>query len=114
MDEDIKKLIEAAEELGWRCTEGSDKYQDGSVSPWMEFGQESPAGEDFFFTAWGETAEEIAKDVFRYAEDFDLSEHVKLNLGGSGAPDAYTLAIDAKEIKAMLDALADKLLDFWR
>ena len=107
----IGKLIEAAEELDWRVTQGSDKYPDGSVSPYLEFEQSTPAGEDFIFTAWGETAEEIARDVFRYAEDFDLTEHVRLNIGARGAPDAYTLAVDAQEIQTMLDTLAERLLE---
>ena len=113
MDEEarIGKLIEAAEELDWRVTQGSDRYPDGSVSPYLEFETETPAGEDFIFTAWGETAQEIARDVFRYAEDFDQSEHVQLNLGARGAPDAYTLAIDTQEIQKMLDVLAERLAE---
>ena len=113
MDENTKidKLIEVAEALDWRVTSGSDKYPDGSVSPYLEFEQSTPAGEDFIFTAWGETAEEIARDVFRYAEDFDLTEHVRLNIGARGAPDAYTLAVDAQEIQTMLDTLAERLLE---
>lgn len=111
MDKDIERLTDIAEELGWKCTEGSDKYYDGTVSLWMKFKQEIPAGKDFIFTARGETAYEIAKDVFRYAETFYLLEHVRLDLLAKGGPDYYTLAMDAIEIKeTMLYELADKLL----
>ena len=116
MDEEarIGKLIEAAEALDWKATQGCDRYPDGSVSPYIEFEQSTPAGEDFVFTAWGETAEEIARDVFRYAEDFDLTEHVKLNIGAPGAPDAYALAVDAQDTQTMLDTLAERLLEVER
>ena len=113
MDENkrIAKLIEAAEALDWRVTSGSDKHPDGSVSPYLEFEQYTPAGENFIFTAWGETAEEIAKSALEYAESFDMTEHVRLNIGARGAPDAYTLAVDAQEIHTMLNTLAERLLE---
>lgn len=112
MDEEarIERMFDAAEELGWRCTIEKQMYN-GKTEQYVDFEQETPAGEDFIFTAWGETAEEIARDVFRYAEDFDLTEHVKLNIGQRGAPDAYTLAVDAQEIQNMLDTLAERLME---
>ncbi|MBP5460761.1 MAG: hypothetical protein J6Y20_01355 [Lachnospiraceae bacterium] len=112
MDEEarIKKLIEEAEALEWGCNLDKQTHN-GKTEQYIEFEQYTPAGEDFIFTAWGETAEEIARDVFRYAEDFDQSEHVQLNLGARGAPDAYTLAIDSQEIKKMLDVLAERLAE---
>ena len=114
MDKAIERLVEAAEELEWTCTVGRYEYKDGSSSQYIEFQQYSPAGEDFSFIAHGERAKEIARDVFEYAEDFDLTEHVKLNIGGRGAPDAYTLAVDAQEIQTMLDTLAERLLEVAR
>lgn len=106
----INLLIEKAEELGWKCTKGRTKYSDGTESSYIEFAQHSPAGEDFSFTAYGENAYEIAMSVFEYYQDFDLSEHVMLNLGANGAPDAYDLAVDAKAIEGMLEALSTKLI----
>lgn len=114
MDKGIEKLIDAAEELCWLCTPGSQTGTSGEEEHYIEFEQDTPAGEDFIFTAWGETTQELAQSVFEYAESFDEAEHVQLNIGGRGAPDAYTLAVDANEIHAMLDTLSDRLLEVVR
>ena len=97
-------LIERAEELGWCCNQNE---QDG----YIEFFQASPAEEDFGFTAWGNTVEEIVVAIREYAEDFDVEEHVKELLdakanGLAGVPDIFTLVEDAKAIQDMLDTLA--------
>ena len=99
-------LIERAEELGWCCNQDE---QDGEC--YIEFFQASPAEEDFGFTAWGNTVEEIVVAIREYAEDFDVEEHVKELLdakanGVAGVPDVFTLVEDAKAIQNMLDALA--------
>jgi hypothetical protein len=99
-------LVERAEELGWCCNQD---VQDGKC--YIEFFQASPAGEDFGFTAYGDTVEEIVKDIREYADDFDAEEHVKELLdakanGFAGVPDVFTLVEDAKAIQEMLNTLA--------
>lgn len=100
----VTALVERAEALGWDCEIDND---DSSV----EFRQDSPAGEDFSFCAYGETTEEIVASIREYADDFDIEEHVKMHLeakenGFSGVPDVSTLVEDAKAIKTMLNELA--------
>lgn len=106
LDEDsslLRKRVEnVAEELCWNIEDEGD----GS----LRFSQESPAGEDFSFSV---SSDDLIRQVQEYANDFDISEHVAMWLEArgrvSGVPDAVTLVDDAKEIQAMLDALAEKL-----
>lgn len=106
LDEDsslLRKRVEnVAEELCWNIEDEGD----GS----LRFSQESPAGEDFSFIV---SSDDLIRQVQEYANDFDISEHVAMWLEArgrvSGVPDAVTLVDDAKEIQAMLDALAEKL-----
>lgn len=99
-------LVERAEELGWCCNQDE---QDGEC--YIEFFQASPAGEDFGFTAWGNTVEEIIKSIREYADDFDMEEHVRELLeakenGFAGVPSVFTLVKDAEAIQEMLNMLA--------
>jgi len=106
LDEDsslLRKRVEnVAEELCWNIED------EGHGS--LRFSQESPAGEDFSFSV---SSDDLIRQVQEYANDFDISEHVAMWLEArgrvSGVPDAVTLVDDAKEIQAMLDALAEKL-----
>lgn len=97
-----KRVENVAEELCWNIEDEGD----GS----LRFSQESPAGEDFSFSV---SSDDLIHQVEEYANDFDISEHVAMWLEArgrvSGVPDAVTLVDDAKEIQAMLDALAEKL-----
>ena len=106
LDEDsslLRKRVEnVAEELCWNIEDEGD----GS----LRFSQESPAGEDFSFSV---SSDDLIRQVQEYADNFDISEHVAMWLEArgrvSGVPDAVTLVDDAKEIQAMLNALAEKL-----
>lgn len=109
-EKSVITLLERAEELDWGCYIDAD---DSSI----EFSQASPAGEDFSFCAYGNSAEEIVDSIREYAKDFDIEEHVKMwldakNNGVSGVPDIYTLVQDAEKIQNMLNELAydEKLL----
>ena len=98
----MRNWIEICEELGWNVT------IDGDV---VEFQQESPHGEDFSFAV---NKNSIAKNVFRYAENFDIDAHVLMWLeakrnGVSGVPGLVELVEDAQEIQKMLDGLSDAL-----
>lgn len=98
----LKRVKNVAEELYWNIEDEGD----GS----LRFSQESPAGEDFSFSV---SSDNLIRQVQEYAADFDVSEHVAMWLEArgnvSGVPDAVTLVDDAREIQAMLDALAKEL-----
>lgn len=107
MDNSIfKKLIDRAEKLDWNCTVGVQDNQQ-----YIEFYQGSPAGEDFGFTAWGNTLSEMIRSIREYADGFDEEEHVEMfieakNNGLFGVPSIKTLVEDAAEIQKMLNTLA--------
>lgn len=108
--EQIDRLKEAAAELDWTASTLTSHTAEGAEIYCVDFEAYSPAGEDFIFSVWGENAEEIVQEVCEYADNFDETEHVIQWIGGSGAPDALTLAIDAKKIHVMLFELATRLL----
>lgn len=98
-----KKQREICEGLEWTIHEDSD----GTV----ELEKYSPAGEDFIFTV---EVEDFAREVWKYAEDFDVDEHIMLfaeSTGKNGVPSIRQLCDDAEEIKKMLDELADALTE---
>lgn len=102
-----KKAIKLAEEYGWTvdvCCEVNPNRQ------YIEFYQNSPAGEDFGFSIDVSKESDIATEVGIYAEQFDEEEHIKMWLEAqgkvSGVPDAKTLVEDAAAIHQMLDDLA--------
>ena len=95
--------IEACESHGWVISEGYD----GNV----DLEQQSPAGEDFIFSA---TAENFTEDVKQYAADFDPDEHAEMWVearrnGGKGIPRVSVLVHDAEAIDEMLQDLAAAL-----
>ena len=71
------KIIEAAEKLDWTVKE----YEDGTA----EFSQYSPAGEDFSFTV---NAENAAKEIYEYYDNFDVDDHIERSRGSSVNPSA--------------------------
>lgn len=98
-----EKYIEVCEELEWTVKE----YDDGTVA----LGKYSPAGEDFFIEV---RANDFAKEVRKYAEDFDQDEHAEMwviarSQGARGVPSVAELVDDAKAIDEMLRELADAL-----
>lgn len=100
-------LLNMAEALGWEWTEDPE---DGSI----EFRQCSPAGEDYHFCVAGE---DLAREVFCVAADFNVHEHVSMWLEASSGrpdlniPDVETLVDDARDIQKMLDELDDAFND---
>lgn len=105
---DFEKLVDKAEKIGWTVYIDEDGW---------DFGQYSPAGEDFsFFVSKNDvhSAEDMAREVRSYANDFDAEEHAQMWLEGrrsgvSGVPDLKTLIKDADDIKLMLNKLASAL-----
>ena len=105
---DFEKLVNKADDLGWTVCLDEDGW---------EFGQNSPAGEDFWFFIRKNdvnSEEDMVREVRSYANGFDTDEHVQMLLEGrrngvSGVPDLKTLAKDADDIKLMLNKLASAL-----
>lgn len=106
---DINGLLDRAEELGWCIREDHEEW---------EFGQHSPAGEDFYFCVWTSDVngpEDLVREIRSYANDFDTEEHAKMWIEAqghvSGVPDIKTLVKDADDIKLMLNKLASAMED---
>lgn len=116
MMDNIEKLVDAAEELGWSVDLYTQKNADGKAENYAEISQQSPAGEDFVFEVFYEDADSLVRKVCEVYEDFDPGNHVeelivaKAN-GLAGVPKASVLVRDADEIDEMLDELSDKLID---
>lgn len=108
-DVNIDDLLDKAEELGWCIHEENEEW---------EFGQYSPAGEDFNFcvcTSDVNGPEDLVREIRSYADDFDAEEHAKMWIEAqghvSGVPDIKTLVKDADDIKLMLNKLASAMED---
>lgn len=106
---DINKLLDRAEELGWCIREDHEEW---------EFGQCSPAGEDFnFYVCTNDVngPEDLVREIRSQADDFDAEEHAKMWIEAqgrvSGVPDIKTLVKDADDIKLMLNKLASAMED---
>ena len=119
LTEDV--IIDIGENHGWTvrfnmqkipsadCEEIKEKY--------VEFYQESPAGQDFGFTVYYEELEDIAEKVFFYWQDYDIEEEVRMFLeakqnGFAGVPDVVTLVKDQQEIENMIEELWEALRDW--
>ena len=93
-----EKAVEIAENLYWGVRDYGDV---------VEFELSSPAGEDFVFSV---DADNVADNVWEYAQNFDVEEHVQEVMGMDGAPGLRELLEDAEEIRGMLEELATALL----
>ena len=97
------KYRDIYEALEWKVT----VCDDGTV----ELEQYTPAGEDFLFTV---DIKDFPQEVERYAEDFDIDDHITMWLkakdnGVAGVPSARELVHDAEAIQEMLNTLAEAL-----
>ena len=97
------KYRDICEALEWKVT----VCDDGTV----ELEQYTPAGEDFLFTV---DIKDFPQEVERYAEDFDIDDHITMWLkakdnGVAGVPSARELVHDAEAIQEMLNTLAEAL-----
>lgn len=97
------KYREICESLEWAVTE----CDDGTV----ELERYSPAGEDFIITV---NAEDFAREVERYADDFDVDDHIAMWIEAkknvtAGVPSTRELVHDAEDIQEMLNELAEAL-----
>lgn len=99
--ESIEELVDRAEYAGWAIND----YTDEVHVPQLEFEKYSPAGEDFVFSISGKTITELLEHLQNYIWNFDEEEHIRLNIGGKGAPSIKVLAQDASDILEMLNDL---------
>lgn len=108
---DIKEIVmKVAEKHDFGVSFESQKnYTTGEDEFYVDFEGTSPAGEDLIYTEFYENIEDIPRLLRERAEDFDVDEHVAGWLGGNGAPNAETLAEDAKWQIAELNKLADDI-----
>ena len=93
-----EKAIEIAKNLYWGVRDYGDV---------VEFELSSPAGEDFVFSV---DADNVADNVWEYAQNFDAEEHAREVMDMPGAPSLRELLEDAEEIQGMLEELATALL----
>lgn len=92
-----EKVIEIAKNLYWGVRDYGDV---------VEFEFSSPAGEDFVFSV---DADNVADNVWEYAQNFDAEEHAREVMDMPGAPSLRELLEDADEIKRELELLADEI-----
>ena len=92
-----EKVVEIAENLYWGVRDYGDV---------VEFEFSSPAGEDFVFSV---DADNVADNVWEYAQNFDAEEHAREVMDMPGAPSLRELLEDADDIKRVLELLADEI-----
>mgnify|MGYP004500123307 FL=1 len=97
------KLRSTIEDAGWRCNPIYNT--DETEVTGLEIGMYSPAGEDFWFTVYGDTDKDILDEVQDAAHSFDVEEHTMENYGQIGAPGLRALLDDAEEIKRSMNRL---------
>lgn len=112
---ELKEMLTVAEEqLDWSYTVRIEPSQNNRT--YAEMRKYSPAGEDFNMVIdfdKDNQAETFLADLRDYAENFDIDEHVEMWLpsrGKGGCPSSLKeLLEDARDIKAMIEELLDKL-----
>ena len=114
VSEELKVMLETAEELDWSYTVWIEPSQNNRT--YAEMGNYSPAGEDFHMIIdfdKDNQVETFLADLRQYAEDFDVDEHAEMWLpsrGKGGCPSSLKeLLQDAADIKAMIEELLEKL-----
>ena len=95
-----REICESLERAVTECDDGT-----------VELEKYSPAGEDFIITV---NAEDFAREVERYADDFDVDDHIAMWIeakknGTAGVPSTRELVHDAEDIQEMLNELAEAL-----
>lgn len=107
---ELQRMFDKAEELDWFYTVYEEADQNGRT--YVEMEKYSPAGEDFLmiidFNA-EDQAEAFLKDLWDYANNFDIDGHVEMWLserGKGGCPaTARELVEDAEAIVEMIKEL---------
>lgn len=111
---ELQRMLDKAEELDWSYTVYEEPGQNNRMYAEME--KYSPAGEDFIMTIdfkEEDQAESFLKDLYDYAENFDIDEHVEMwmpSRGKGGCPcTARELVEDAEAIAEMIKELYKEL-----
>lgn len=110
ISKELQRMLDKAEELDWTYAVYEEPRQNNRT--FVEMGKYSPAGEDFSmiidFDA-EDQAESFLKDLWDYADNFDIDDHVEMWLperGKGGCPDtARELVEDAEAIVEMIKEL---------
>lgn len=97
-----QNIVDSVESQDWSITDAGSG---------VEFEAWSPAGEDFLFHVEGE---DIFAEVREFADEFSPDDHAGEmyeagKSGLSGVPPLSVLVKDAREIKSMLERLAEAL-----
>lgn len=114
INKELQRMLDRAEELDWSYTVYEEQGQNNRL--YIELEKYSPAGEDFLmdidFKAENQ-AETFLKDLWDYADNFDVDEHVEMWLpsrGKGGCPStARELVEDAEAIVEMIKELHEEL-----
>ena len=98
------ELINKIEENGYSITD----YKNGS----FYFSKYSPAGQDFGFEVEGDDLDELASNIYKYYDDFDVSYETYLWLdqsghGTNGAP------YDMKDLYEDMQACEDFIIELY-
>ncbi len=107
----LKAMLEKAEKMGWSSNVWKESFHNDTV--YVEMGQYSPSGEDFFMSIDFDKDNQVQsflRNLRAYYESFDIDEHVMLwveSRGENGCPSSIrALVEDAEAIKNMIGELA--------
>ena len=114
ISKELQRMLDKAEESDWSYSVYEEPSQNSRT--YVEMGKFSPAGEDFSmiidFDA-EDQAESFLKDLWDYADNFDVDEHVEMWIperGKRGCPStARELVGVAEAIKEMIKELYGEL-----
>lgn len=114
ISKELQRMLDKVEELNWSYTVYEESNQNSRT--YVEMEKYSPAGEDFLmivdFDA-EDQAESFLKDLWDYADNFDIDDHVEMWLperSKGGCPStARELVEDAEAIVEMVKELYGQL-----
>lgn len=114
INKELQRMLDKAEELGWSYTVYKEPSQNSRT--YVEMEKYSPAGEDFSMIIDFEVedqAETFLKDLWNYADSFDIDDHVEMWIperGKKGCPSTIReLVEDAEAIAEMIKDLYGEL-----
>lgn len=114
ISKELQRMLDKAKELDWSYMVYEEPSHNSRT--YVEMGKYSPAGEDFLMTIdfdAEDQAESFLKDLWDYADNFDIDGHVEMWLperGKGGCPAAVReLVEDAEAIVEMIKELYGQL-----
>lgn len=110
ISKELQRMLDKAEALGWYYTVDEEPSQNSIM--YVEMEKYSPAGEDFIMIIDSDVenqAETFLKNLWDYADNFDVDDHVEMWIpkrGKGGCPaTARELVEDAEAIVEMIKEL---------